>query len=143
MVTKAFCEWVASIGGDTNNIEEQTILSLFASGYETKPALSVPIHIVELNNIPPELRSFAMATLPGAGGGQGTTSVKPVNIPPMELLVSSIHTHTHALARRHARRTHTQTHMHTDTHVARIHTHILTTPPALVVHTLPLKILYY
>ena len=55
-VTKEFCDWVASLGGDTNNIEESTITSLFASGYETKPALSVPIHVVELTNVPPELR---------------------------------------------------------------------------------------
>ena len=34
------------MGGDTNNIDEATILSLFASGYDTKPALSVPIHVV-------------------------------------------------------------------------------------------------
>ena len=75
-------------GGETNNIEEATIFSLFASGYETKvwilnlvfkiinkilgldwcnnksilyyqPALSVPIHVVELTNVPPELRSSA------------------------------------------------------------------------------------
>ena len=55
-VTQQFCDWVASLGGDSNNIDETTITSLFASGYETKPALSVPIHVVELANIPPELR---------------------------------------------------------------------------------------
>ena len=55
-VTRDFCEWVASLGGEANNIEESTITSLFASGYETKPALSVPIHVVELTNVPPELR---------------------------------------------------------------------------------------
>lgn len=58
-VTKDFCGWVAGLGGETNNIEESTIYSLFASGYETKPALSVPIHVVELTNIPPELRMAA------------------------------------------------------------------------------------
>jgi len=55
-VTQQFCEWVASLGGDSNNIDEATITSLFASGYETKPALSVPVHVVELANVPPELR---------------------------------------------------------------------------------------
>ncbi|XP_064609752.1 protein FAM47E-like [Liolophura sinensis] len=55
-VTKEFCDWVSSLGGESNNIEESTITSLFASGYETKPALSVPIHVVELTNVPPELR---------------------------------------------------------------------------------------
>ncbi|CAH1777660.1 unnamed protein product [Owenia fusiformis] len=59
-VTKDFCDWVASLGGDSNNIEESTITSLFASGYETKPALSVPIHVVELTNVPPELRMSAV-----------------------------------------------------------------------------------
>ena len=58
-VTKEFCDWVASLGGQSNNIEESTITSLFASGYETKPALSVPIHVVELTNVPPELRMSA------------------------------------------------------------------------------------
>lgn len=58
-MTKEFCDWVASLGGQSNNIEESTITSLFASGYETKPALSVPIHVVELTNVPPELRMSA------------------------------------------------------------------------------------
>ncbi|WAQ99106.1 FA47E-like protein [Mya arenaria] len=58
-VTKEFCDWVSSLGGQSNNIEESTITSLFASGYETKPALSVPIHVVELTNVPPELRMSA------------------------------------------------------------------------------------
>ncbi|KAG9468831.1 hypothetical protein GDO78_021874 [Eleutherodactylus coqui] len=43
-------------GGEPCNINESIIFSLFASGYETKPALSVPIHVVELSNVPPELR---------------------------------------------------------------------------------------
>ncbi|XP_038055431.1 protein FAM47E-like [Patiria miniata] len=58
-VTKEFCDWVSGLGGDSNNVEESTIHSLFASGYETKPALSVPIHVVELTNVPPELRMSA------------------------------------------------------------------------------------
>jgi len=58
-VTQQFCEWVASLGGDSNNIDEATITSLFSSGYETKPALSVPIQVMELANVPPELRLSA------------------------------------------------------------------------------------
>ncbi|KAK7097646.1 protein FAM47E-like [Littorina saxatilis] len=58
-VTREFCQWVADLGGESNNIEESTITSLFASGYETKPALSVPIHVVELTNVPQELRMSA------------------------------------------------------------------------------------
>lgn len=50
---------MSGLGGESNNIEESTITSLFASGYETKPALSVPIHVVELTNVPPELRMTA------------------------------------------------------------------------------------
>ncbi|XP_056424763.1 protein FAM47E [Hyla sarda] len=55
-VTKEFCDWVTSLGGEACKVSESAIFSLFASGYETKPALSVPIHVVELNNVPPELR---------------------------------------------------------------------------------------
>jgi len=71
-VTQQFCEWVSSLGGDSNNIDEATITSLFASGYETKPALSVPIHVVELANVPPELR--LSSTLPPAPPSQPTTA---------------------------------------------------------------------
>jgi len=61
-VTNEFCEWVRLLGGDSNNIEESTIFSLFASGYETKPALSVPIHVVQLSDVPFELRNGAMVS---------------------------------------------------------------------------------
>ncbi|KAH9495193.1 hypothetical protein Btru_015617 [Bulinus truncatus] len=63
-VTQEFCEWIAELGGETNNIEESTITSLFASGYETKPALSVPIHVVELTSVPQELRLTAAVPPP-------------------------------------------------------------------------------
>jgi len=49
---------VKSLGGE-HNIDPPTLTSLFASGYDTKPPLSVPINIVELTNIPPELRATA------------------------------------------------------------------------------------
>lgn len=57
IVTKEFCDWVRDLGGDSNNIEESTVNSLFASGYDTKPTLSVPVRVVELTNVPPELRA--------------------------------------------------------------------------------------
>ena len=57
-VTIEYCDWVKSLGGE-HNIDPTTLTSLFASGYDTKPPLSVPINIVELTNIPPELRSSA------------------------------------------------------------------------------------
>ncbi|XP_039264969.2 protein FAM47E-like [Styela clava] len=66
-VTKEFCDWVAGLGGESNNVEESTIMSLFASGYETKPALSVPIHVVELTNVPMELRLSAGLSPIGSG----------------------------------------------------------------------------
>jgi len=77
-VTQQFCEWVASLGGDSNNIDEATITSLFASGYETKPALSVPIHVVELANVPPELR--LSAALPPAPPPQSAKARPPPNL---------------------------------------------------------------
>ena len=57
-VANDFCEWVEQMRGtdQVQNIEPTTLVGLFASGYETKPALSVPINIVELQNVPPELR---------------------------------------------------------------------------------------
>ncbi|KAE8630974.1 hypothetical protein XENTR_v10001039 [Xenopus tropicalis] len=61
-VAKEYCNWVVSLGGEQCNINESTIFSLFASGFDTKPALSIPIHVVELNNVPPELRVSAGAT---------------------------------------------------------------------------------
>ena len=57
-VTEQYCNWVKSLGGE-HNIDPITLTSLFASGYDTKPPLSVPIHVVELNNIPNELRQNA------------------------------------------------------------------------------------
>ncbi|XP_072263201.1 protein FAM47E [Pyxicephalus adspersus] len=55
-VTKDFCDWVTSLARETCSVNEATIFSLFASGYDTKPTLSIPIHVVELNNVPAELR---------------------------------------------------------------------------------------
>ncbi|KAM9329285.1 protein FAM47E [Gastrophryne carolinensis] len=55
-VTTDFCDWVTSLGGETCSVNESIISSLFATGYDTKPALSVPIHVVELSNVPVELR---------------------------------------------------------------------------------------
>ena len=79
-VTQLFCDWVASLGGDSNNIDESTITSLFASGYETKPALSVPIHVVELASVPPELRTSAapVQSVPQPSSAQ-TKPDKPVD----------------------------------------------------------------
>jgi len=64
LVTKDFCDWVRGLGGESNNIEESTVNSLFASGYETKPTLSVPVRVVELTNVPPELRAEGRTPTP-------------------------------------------------------------------------------
>lgn len=70
-VTEDYCNWVKSVNkppegapgdqkpGGEHNIDPTTITSLFASGYETKPPLSVPINVVDMTNIPNELRSTA------------------------------------------------------------------------------------
>ncbi|XP_038648970.1 putative protein FAM47C [Scyliorhinus canicula] len=55
-ITKEFCDWVTSLGGENNNIEEATIMGLFASDYETSNSLAIPIKVMELTNIPGELR---------------------------------------------------------------------------------------
>ncbi|XP_032623957.1 protein FAM47E [Chelonoidis abingdonii] len=54
--TKEFCDWVASWGGENYNIDEDTIMRLFDTSYETKPTLAMPVDVVEINNVPPELR---------------------------------------------------------------------------------------
>nr|XP_056711756.1 protein FAM47A-like [Euleptes europaea] len=56
--TKEFCRWFDSLGGEKYNIDEASIISLFDSHYETRPPVSVPIHVVELNNLPSELRKY-------------------------------------------------------------------------------------
>ncbi|XP_053114413.1 protein FAM47E-like [Hemicordylus capensis] len=55
---KDFCSWFDSLGGEKYDIDEATISSLFDTGYETKPPLSVPIHVVELNDLPADLRKY-------------------------------------------------------------------------------------
>ncbi|XP_076822856.1 protein FAM47E-like isoform X2 [Clavelina lepadiformis] len=78
-VTKDFCDWVSDLGGDSNNVEESTIMSLFASGYETKPALSVPIHVVELSNVPSELRVSAGISPNGSAKKSQPSSAAPTS----------------------------------------------------------------
>ncbi|XP_025045837.2 protein FAM47E [Pelodiscus sinensis] len=54
--TKEFCDWVASWGGESYNIEEDTIMRLFDAGYVTKPTLAKTVEVVEINNVPLELK---------------------------------------------------------------------------------------
>jgi len=64
-VTKEFCDWVRNLGGEGNNIEEESIKSLFASSTETtNPVLSNPVGVVELTNVPPDLRMRSKKNTP-------------------------------------------------------------------------------
>ncbi|XP_001519593.2 protein FAM47E isoform X2 [Ornithorhynchus anatinus] len=52
--TKEFCDWVASLGGVQNHLDESTVRSLFATGYDVPR--SFPLRVVELGRIPEELK---------------------------------------------------------------------------------------
>lgn len=54
--------------------------------YETKPALSVPIHVVELTNVPPELR--LSAAIPEQG--EETTKTIPTVVQKKQNWVSDM-----------------------------------------------------
>ncbi|OAF65495.1 hypothetical protein A3Q56_06800 [Intoshia linei] len=54
-VTRDFCEWVKSLGGDTN-IDEKTLAGLFSSGYDVNPGMSSNIQVVDLCNVPTDLK---------------------------------------------------------------------------------------
>uniref|UniRef100_K7FQ51 Uncharacterized protein n=1 Tax=Pelodiscus sinensis TaxID=13735 RepID=K7FQ51_PELSI len=43
-------------GGESYNIEEDTIMRLFDAGYVTKPTLAKTVEVVEINNVPLELK---------------------------------------------------------------------------------------
>ncbi|XP_032080203.1 protein FAM47A-like [Thamnophis elegans] len=57
-VTKEFCEWVNAMGGEKYNIDEDTIMKLFDTRYESDIKTSTPIKIMELYQIPAELRQY-------------------------------------------------------------------------------------
>lgn len=55
-VTKDFCDWIKSLGGEMHNIEEETVKSLFDSGSdETDHIEAKPICVDEMTNLPPEV----------------------------------------------------------------------------------------
>ncbi|XP_019860035.1 PREDICTED: protein FAM47E-like [Amphimedon queenslandica] len=56
-VTHELIEWSKNLGDEKEYIDEATIKRLFASDYEAKPVLTAPIHVIELKNIPHELRT--------------------------------------------------------------------------------------
>ncbi|XP_054846360.1 protein FAM47E-like [Eublepharis macularius] len=55
-ITKDFCDWVNTMGGEQYNIDEATLMKLFDTRYETKAASSAPIKIVKLYQVPAELK---------------------------------------------------------------------------------------
>lgn len=63
---KEFCQWFGSLGGEKYNIDEAAIISLFDARYETKPPILVPVHEIEVNNLPAELRKY-VGTVPLQG----------------------------------------------------------------------------
>lgn len=58
LVTKDFCDWVKGIGGEGNNVEEDTIKELFVCAYEGDPTTSV-VQTMNLSTIPSELLADA------------------------------------------------------------------------------------
>uniref|UniRef100_A0A8D0BMW7 Uncharacterized protein n=1 Tax=Salvator merianae TaxID=96440 RepID=A0A8D0BMW7_SALMN len=55
-VTKEFCEWVNAMGGENYNIDEETIMKLFSTRYETSVKAAAPMKTVELYHVPGELK---------------------------------------------------------------------------------------
>ena len=62
-IAKKFCKWSEELGEGGPCLEEETIEALFASGYSQAKQSSGPVHVVELNSIPPELRAKAGLTI--------------------------------------------------------------------------------
>lgn len=58
LVTMEFCDWVKGIGGEGNNVEEDTIKELFVCAYEGDPSTSA-VQTMNLSTIPSELLADA------------------------------------------------------------------------------------
>lgn len=58
-IARKFCKWSEELGEGGPCLEEETIEALFASGYSQAKQSSGPVHVVELNSVPPELRAKA------------------------------------------------------------------------------------
>jgi len=74
-VTAEFARWANELSDSTPNVDPNTIKNLFASGYETKPALTVPIQVYELSSLPAELRITEADASMVAENEDGTSSV--------------------------------------------------------------------
>ncbi|XP_063166812.1 protein FAM47E-like [Candoia aspera] len=75
-VTKEFCEWVNAMGGEKYNIDEGTIMKLFDTSYETDIKTAAPIKIVELYQIPAELRQY-LGKVPARKRVRSSTKLTP------------------------------------------------------------------
>jgi len=73
-IAQDFCKWTDSLGEGGPTLEEETIEALFASGYSQAKQTSGPVHVVELNSIPPELR--VKAGLSPTGGDNTRPSTR-------------------------------------------------------------------
>jgi hypothetical protein len=74
-VTAEFARWANELSDSTPNVDPNTIKNLFASGYETKPALTVPIQVYELSSLPAELRITEADASVLAENEDGTASI--------------------------------------------------------------------
>ncbi|XP_060635366.2 protein FAM47E-like [Anolis sagrei] len=60
--TEELCSWFESLGGEKYDINEATVISLFDARYETKIPNSIPINVVELQDLPTELQEYVRKT---------------------------------------------------------------------------------
>lgn len=66
LVMHELVQWMKDLGkvDHPDYIDETTIKRLFASDYESKPILTAPIHVIELPNVPVELRADSRVHTP-------------------------------------------------------------------------------
>ncbi|XP_043094511.1 protein FAM47E [Puntigrus tetrazona] len=57
MIIKLFCEWITSLGGETSDLTESTILDLFRSDCEKKLSLTLPMNKTHPDQTPAKLSS--------------------------------------------------------------------------------------
>ncbi|VDP81795.1 unnamed protein product [Echinostoma caproni] len=57
-ITAEFCDWVKALNGSSeDNPEVTTIASLFSSTHDAQPPVSAPITVLQLENLPMELKT--------------------------------------------------------------------------------------
>ncbi|KAG1957121.1 protein FAM47E [Pimephales promelas] len=73
MITKLFCEWITSLGGETSDLTESTILDLFKSDYEKKPSMTSHIN----KNNPNQTTAKLQSSVEEHHNGQRVKAYKP------------------------------------------------------------------